>query len=242
MRENSRIKAIMNAQTPDTYQYDNPDRSISPNDTLSPLPGNINIEVETSSVENTQRRHRRASKRVRKYSQNKEDDKSDVTFQDSKVDFSNQKGKFSQKYNEIQRPRDGNNYLSTQSDGDTAQESLNNLLRERAKITSFLVELNYFNAKEVQTDINGEISAKSSKGVDKSTQRPTQEDIINEIVNTVETRTVAQTQLNLLIEALENLQRDGVIPHMNLGAEDLDLIKNEMKDLLLEKAKIEQQD
>ena len=81
----------------------------------------------------------------------------------------------------------------------------------------------------------------NSKTATVGTQKPTQDDIIDEIVNGVDAKSVAQTQLNLLLETLENLKKNGVLTHLNMSEKDLEIIREEMRILIVEKAFIEEQ-
>lgn len=72
-----------------------------------------------------------------------------------------------------------------------------------------------------QTDFTFEVNAKVTKTTmaEKATQKPTDEDILDEIVETVEPITVAQTQLNLLVDTLEKLKSEGLLNHLSLDPE-----------------------
>lgn len=64
------------------------------------------------------------------------------------------------------------------------------------------------------------------------TQRPDKDDLISELVDTVGPGSVAHAQLSLLVETLEKLQREGILTHLNLTPEDIEMIKEEMRKVL----------
>ena len=65
-----------------------------------------------------------------------------------------------------------------------------------------------------------------------ATQFPEDQDIINRIVDDIEPITIAQTQLNILVETLDKLKLEGSLTHLNLSPKDIELIKTEMKGLI----------
>ena len=113
------------------------------------------------------------------------------------------------------------------------EDNLAGLINERNKLTKFLYDFEYFLDKGNQAELcpNGKWNI-STNSVSTGTQRPDNTDLIDEIVSTVAPRTVAQAQLNILIEVLEKLKLEGALTHLNLSEEDLELIKQEMKNLL----------
>lgn len=120
-------------------------------------------------------------------------------------------------------------------------EELRQLLFERERITTKLRQSGYLNHQDVQTDYidfrdHAQIKTKST-----GTQRPTQDEKVNELLEGVDARSVAQTQLNLLVETLENLKRNGLVRNIDLTKEDMDLIKKEMRKLIIEKTNKETQ-
>jgi hypothetical protein len=119
------------------------------------------------------------------------------------------------------RSRMKTDILTTKSDNSNEEASLGNLLKERDKINNFLINLNYYESKDCQTNKFDGKFVKDVATCEVATQRPTQEDIINEIVGTVDAKTVAQTQLNLLVETLETLKKEGVLAHLNISQDDL---------------------
>ncbi|CAI2375050.1 unnamed protein product [Moneuplotes crassus] len=116
------------------------------------------------------------------------------------------------------------------------EDTMKDLLQEKEKITKFLLECGYMVETEVQTKKTNSKPTKEPKKKSVGTQRPTEEDKIDELLDGVDARSVAQTQLNLLMETLENLRREGAIQHINLTEEDIEMIKEEMRKLIVEKS------
>lgn len=133
----------------------------------------------------------------------------------------------------IKQRKRGNN-LDLPVDG-SDEESLLNLINEKNKIMKFLAELDYLVPKEIQTDPVkiGKMGEKIF--TDASTQRPDHNDLVSEVVDTLHPKAVAQTQLNLLVEVLQKLKAEGMLTHLNLTDEDIELIKSEMRRVLTER-------
>ena len=84
--------------------------------------------------------------------------------------------------------------------------NINSLINEREKINQLLVEFDYFGDKECQNNW-----LKTSRGyqiehASISTQFPEEGDILNQIVSSIDPITIAQTQLNILVETLDKLK------------------------------------
>jgi len=120
------------------------------------------------------------------------------------------------------------------------EETLENLLEEKRKIEKFLLEINYLDKKDVQTSPVAIMDTPAVKTSNVSTQRPDDNDIFEEVIDTLEPKSVAQAQLNLLVEVLQTLKSNGILSHLNLTSEDLELIKEEMKKLMISKKKKEE--
>ncbi|CAI2373445.1 unnamed protein product [Moneuplotes crassus] len=116
------------------------------------------------------------------------------------------------------------------------EDAMKDLVKEKEKITNFFLECGYMVHSQVQTKKINNKYFKDVKTKSVGTQRPTEDEKINEILDGVDAKSVAQTQLNLLVETLEKLKRNGAIKAINLTKEDIETIKEEMKNLIIEKA------
>ena len=130
------------------------------------------------------------------------------------------------------------NYIRDYANFGSEIENFTNLLNEKDKINKCLEGFDYFIYKDWQTDpikFDAVVPVVTSTT---STQYPEDQDIINRIVDTIEPITIAQTQLNMLIETLDKLKYEGSLTHLNLTKEDIELIKGEMKALIESKVDV----
>lgn len=63
-------------------------------------------------------------------------------------------------------------------------------------------------------------------------QFPEEDDLLNQLIDNIDPLTIAQTQLNILEQALEKIRVEGSLSHLNLTSDDIMIIKQEMKNLL----------